>query len=406
MEKKKKLIIGGIAVAIAAAGVGGFLYFNSDKDDKDDDNRKHYKNVEKKAEEAAEKWIKDDYYYGNYVLISELIENEVLKSKDLEVDGDKCDGYVAIERDSKKIKTNAYIKCSKYTTKEYDKEIMMGTEYKSLSYELKNEDKLKEPLSVKSVSLSSSSILIKANKNDLKKIDSVKALIDIKDLDIDEEGEYKTDELEIIAYDEDGKEIKDIEIDTTVTARVQVSSFSKSVKIEIVPKGKLVDGKAIGRVQIMGDNYVTIHGSKKALDEIETLQVEVDVEGLGNEDSKEYKVSLAKPEGVTSISETHCDVKISFEDIIQKEIKISDIKMKNLDSSLSASFKSEKDKEVVIVVTGAESVINGMGSYSIDAYVDLKDLKKGEHEVEVQIDNKDSRVNYTVNNKITIVITK
>lgn len=409
MEKKKKFIIGGVVVALAAAGVGGYLYFSgeSDKDD-DKDERKYYKTVEKRAEEAAEKWAKDDYSYRDYVLISDLIEDEVLDSKDLEVDenDDKCDGYVTLERDDKKIKTNAYIKCEEYTTKDYNNEIMMISDYRTLSYELKNEDELEESLSVKYVDLSLTSIVIKGNRNDVDRVDTVKALIDLDDLDIEEEGEYDTEELEIVAYDEDGKEVKDIEFASNVTARVQISSFSKSVKIEVVPKGKLIDGKAIGRTQIMGDNYVTIYGSEKALEDIETLKVEVDVEGLGNEESKEYKVSLTKPEGVTSISETHCDIEIYFEDIIENEFTVDDIKMKNLDSSLSASFKSEKDKEVVIVVSGAESVINSMSRYSIEAYVDLKDLKEGEHELEVQIDNKDARVSYTVKNKITVAITK
>lgn len=408
-KKKKKILIIVIIIILIAAGVGVYFYLNREDDSKKEDNKKSYKNVEKKAEEATEKYIEEEYYYKEYILISDLIEKGYLKKTVLEIKDtdDKCDGYVNIDRDSKKVKTQAYIKCGEYTTKNYDEEIMKTSEVKSLTYELLNEDDLDSSLSISYVDLSKSSVVIKGNKNIVKEVASVKALIDLKDLDIEEQGSYKAEDLKVVAYDSDGKEIDDIDIVANqVSAEIRVKSYSKMVPIKVTTSGNLVKGKAISSISIKDNSRVTIYGAEKDLKDIEYLPVIINVDGLGNEKSKEFKISLAKPEGITSISESHCEVKIDFDDEGQKEITIDDIKFKNLDSNLSATLKSEDDKKVTIVVTGAKNVINYLSKYSIDAYVDLKDLKEGEHEVEVKIDNKDSKLSYSVAKKITVVLSK
>lgn len=409
-KKKRKILIAFIAIILlVAGGIGIYFYLENKEDSKDDDIKKEYKKVEKKVEDAVKEYIEEDYYYDSNILISDLIERGKIKEKALEVDetDDKCDGYVTIDYSGKNVKAQAYIKCNEYTTKNYDEEVMKTSETISLSYEIVNEDAIDASLSVGYVDLSKYSVIVKGNKNIVKNVGSVKALIDLKELDIKEQGNYNAHDLKLVAYDEDGEEVEDVEIISgDVEANIQIKSYSKTVPVKVVTKGNLVKGKAISSISIDENSRVTIYGAEKDLKDIEYLPVEIDVEGLGNEESKEYKVSLANPTGVTSISETHCEVTIYFDDEGQNEITIDDIQFKNLDSKLSATFKSEEDKKVTVVVTGAKDVVDYMSKYSIDAYVDLKGLKAGEHEVEVQIENKDSRVSYSIAKKVKVVISK
>ena len=77
---------------------------------------------------------------------------------------------------------------------------------------------------------------------------------------------------------------------------------------------------------------------------------------------------------------------------------------KNLASGLTANAKTEGDQVVNVVVKGVQSVIDSLTADDIVAYVDLSGYTAGEHEVAVQIENNDPRIEYVVTKNITIVI--
>lgn len=278
----------------------------------------------------------------------------------------------------------------------------------SVTYDLLNESKLNSKLSVGEVTLSKSEVVVKGSQDNLDKIATVKALIDLDNDDLTEAGTYNIDNVPLAAYDGNGKLMSNIDIvPSSVTATITLNTYSTSVPISVRTKGTLVTGKAISSISINGaSSYsVDVYGEQSVIDTIKNVPVSIDVNGLGSSDSKTYNVTLPKPSGVKYMSETNAKIVVSFGDEKQKTIENVPISSpKNLASGLTANAKTESDQYVEVVVKGVQSVIDSISADDIVAYVDLSGYTAGEHQVAVQIENDDPRIEYVVTKNITIII--
>lgn len=277
----------------------------------------------------------------------------------------------------------------------------------SISYELLNENKLNEKLSVENVELSKSEVVVKGSEDALEKIATVKALIDLKNPDYTDAGNYETDNIPLVAYDENGNLLENIEIvPSTVSASITLDTYKASVPIKVLTTGSLITGKAISAVTINGSNSYTvdIYGEKSAIDNISSVPVTIDVSGLGNSGSKTYNVTVSKPNGVRYISDTSAKIIVSFGDEKQKPLNISVISNKNLDDRLKVNLTDAS--AIAVQVKGVQSVIDNITEENISAYVDLAGYTPGDYEVELKIDNDDPRVSFVVTNKVKIKISE
>lgn len=268
---------------------------------------------------------------------------------------------------------------------------------KSLTYDVLHQDNLDSKLSIDSVELDRSEVIVKGAEYKLEQVATVRALVDVDEFAKQEAGELTLDSVPLVAYDTNGK-VVDVEIvPKTVTAKVTISSPSKEVPIEIVPKGDLAFGKAIKSLSSNIDS-VTIYGSEDALSRIDSLEAEIDVTGLDAD--KDYTVTLKRPTGVTEISAKTVTVKVTVDDSTTKEFENISIATENLDSSkYKVQALSEEDSRVTVVVTGSQSIINSIDSSIIKAYVDLDGLGVGEHEVEVKVVGDDVKLTYASKTK-------
>ena len=245
--------------------------------------------------------------------------------------------------------------------------------------------------------LDRSEVIVKGAEYKLDKVATVRALVDVDEFPTQEAGELTLKDVPLVAYDTNGK-VVDVEIvPKTVTAKVTISSPSKEVPIEIVPKGDLAFGKAIKSLSSNIDS-VTVYGSREALDKLDSLEVEVDVTGL--EEDKEYTVTLKRPNGITEISQSTITVNVALDDSTTREFENISIATENLDTSkYKVQALSEEDSRVTAVVTGSKSIIDNIDPSIINAYVDLDGLGVGEHEVEVKVKGDDVKLNYTSKTK-------
>ena len=116
---------------------------------------------------------------------------------------------------------------------------------KSLTYDVLHQDNLDTKLNIDSVELDRSEVIVKGAEYKLDEVATVRALVDVDDFPTQEAGEITLEDVPLVAYDANGKTV-DVEIvPKNVTAKVTVSSPSKELPIEIVPKGELAFGKAI-----------------------------------------------------------------------------------------------------------------------------------------------------------------
>ena len=280
------------------------------------------------------------------------------------------------------------------------------SESKTLNTDILNTDKLESTLVISSVKLDKDEIIIKSYKEKLETVANVKALVDVNALNATKAGTYTLDNVKLIAYDEKGTEIKDIEIvPETVTATVVVTSPSKVVPVKIVPIGEVASGSAISSITA-NVNTVTLYGDEEVLSSINEITVNIDVTDLSKD--KSFQETIVKPNGVRSMSDTNVTVSVKMETETSKEFKDIPIEFENLDTSkFKALAKSEQDTKVDVVVKGVNSLLDKLKQEDIKAYVDLSDLEAGTYQVPVIVTGSDLKLKYSSRTiKIEVVISK
>ena len=278
----------------------------------------------------------------------------------------------------------------------------------AVSYDLLNENKLSEKLSVENVELSKSEVVVKGSEDALNKIATVKALVDLNNKDYADAGVYETENIPLVAYDDKGVMLTNVEIvPSKISASVTLDTYKATVPIKVLTTGTLVTGKAISAVTIngAGSHFVDIYGEKSTIDSITSVPVTIDVNGLGNSGSRTYNVTITKPNGVRHISESSAKINISFGDEKQKTININDVHSRNLDNALSANFP-DGIVALAVQVKGVESIVDAITEENIKAYVDLAGYTVGSYEVDLKIEGDDPRVSYVVSSKVKIDITE
>ena len=267
------------------------------------------------------------------------------------------------------------------------------SESKTLTTDLLNQDSLDSKLVVDNVKPEVDKVVIKGTDdenaiNSLTKVATVKALVDVSSLNNQDVGTVTLKDVPLKAYDSNGNSL-DIEIvPSKIEVSVDLSSPSKTVPIRVVPKGDITFGKAISSISLSQSN-VTVYGQQEVLDELEYVPVNVDVDGL--KEDREYKLELEKPKGVKSMSINNVTVGITLGTSTDKDINNVNIDVRNL---YSVQGLSQNDIQVTVNVKGVESVLNNLQAEDITAYIDLKDYKPGEYEVEVKVEGTDPKVQY------------
>ena len=270
------------------------------------------------------------------------------------------------------------------------------SESKTLTTDLLNQDSLDAKLIVDNVTPEIDKVVIKGTDdenaiNSLKKVATVKALVDVSALNNQEVGTVTLKDVPLKAYDSDGNGL-DVEIvPSKIEVNVDLSSPSKTVPIRVIPKGDVTFGQAISSITLNESN-VTVYGQKSVLDDLEYVPVEVDVDGL--KENREYKLEIEKPKGVKSMSVNNVTVQIALGVATDKDISNVNIDVRNLNDKYSVQGLSQNDIQVTVNVKGVQSVLNSLTAEDIMAYIDLKDYKPGEYEVEVKVEGTDSRVQY------------
>lgn len=266
------------------------------------------------------------------------------------------------------------------------------SETRELDYDILHKDKLDSTLILDSVDLSRNDVIIKGASYKLKQVATVKALVDIDDINNPKVGTFTLKEIPLIAYDSDGKPV-DVEIvPSSVDAQIKITSPSKEVALQIVPKGDLAFGKSIKEFT-PSISKVTIYGDESVINSIESIPVEIDVTNLSS--SKTFNVNIDKPSGVRAISSKTVSIKVTLDDVITKEFTNMGISVENLNSNFKAYAINKEDREVTVVVKGSSDVVNNLDSKTIKVTVDLSSYTTpGEYDVDVKVTGDDLKLSY------------
>ncbi len=276
---------------------------------------------------------------------------------------------------------------------------------KAITYDLLNQDKLDYKKVIDNVTLSTSEVIVKGAKHQIDKVAIVKALIDIANLPNDEVGTQTIENVKLIAYDESGN-VVDVEIvPETISAEIVIKSPSKEVPLKFVTKGTVAFGYAIKTIE-SSDNKVTVWGNSEIINDLKYIEVEVNVNDIKT--NQKYKLEINKPSGVRAMSISTVNVDVSLDVSTDRELSNVGLIWRNLNlNKYKVQASSADDTNVTIILKGVESVIKEIGTNDVTAYLDLSGYTEGEHEVEVQVEGTDTRVEYVAKTKkVKVKITK
>lgn len=284
---------------------------------------------------------------------------------------------------------------------------------KNITIDVINKDKLDSKLSVQSVTLDKEEVIIKGtddekSSHNINKVATVKALVDIGSIVDPEAGVNTIDKVKLVAYDKYGN-VVDVEIvPETVSATVNIESYSGTAKLKVIPKNidKIAFGKAISSISASSDS-VNIYGDEDVVNQYidSYIPIEIDVSGLSS--SKNYTVVVPKPDGIREVSLKTITVKVALG--TEESMEIDDVKIDaiNLGPNLKAGAVGENSSKTTVIVKGTKEVLDNIDATTIKATVDLSGLDEGEHTVAVNVTGDDVKASYFAKtSKIKIRISK
>jgi len=275
----------------------------------------------------------------------------------------------------------------------------------NVTADLLNQGALDNKLIVESVVLDADEVSISGAEYKAKQVAVVKALVDLSEIDATKDGEYKIENAPLKAYNSKG-EVVDVEIvPSKMNATVTIKSPTDEVAIKVVTKGEVVFGKAIKAIE-QSETMVKVYGSADAIAELKSkgLIVEIDVTDL--KENKTYKIDLPKPVGIKSMTVSSITVEVKLDTITDKNIENVTINW-DIDDGYVVNTVNPQDEKLAVNVQGVESVINGVTSDDIEAYVDVRGKAPGKHTVEIKVVCKDTKITCTSLKKtIDVTITK
>ena len=254
---------------------------------------------------------------------------------------------------------------------------------RSISYDIVNNNKLESKLTVNGVKLSIDEVTIRGTEYKINQVAKVKALIDVENLTKKEVGTQSINDVVLKAYDNQGN-VVDVEfVPAKISADVDLSSPSKVVSLNFVPKGNLATGKAISGYSF-SQNEVTVYGDSETLASINSLDVEVDISNLTSDTS--YKAEIKKPSGIKSISTNYVTVNLSVDDSSSEPLKFNiPLTGINVGEGLIAQPIDNDNGFIVVEVQGASSILSSITESDITAYVDLSGLSEGTYTKEIMV---------------------
>ena len=268
---------------------------------------------------------------------------------------------------------------------------------KTLTYDLLNQDKLDSKLNISEIKLETNEVYVKSSSETLDKVATVKALIDVSSIESSNAGDYEIKDIPLVAYDENGKKLKNVEIvPKTVSATVKIDSFYVDLPVKVVPKGNLASGFAIESAT-SSISTVRVYGDQETIKALTFVPAEIDVSGLN--ENKTFNVSLSKPNGVRYMSEQTSSVDVKLGSEVTKEIAGISIETRNLSSDYVASTVNVEDTTSIVIAKGVQSVLDSITPESLSAHVNLSGYGPGTYSVPVEVEGENLNASYTPKTK-------
>lgn len=198
---------------------------------------------------------------------------------------------------------------------------------------------------------------------------------------------YKKEDIKIsvpaVAVDREGKEIKGVTV-TPNLVEVYIP-VNKSIRVPVTPKifGKPQQGYVVASVNVLPE-YVYITGDEDVLNTIKSISTkQIDITGLTGPVTETVPFDL--PDEVKLVkSDITAKVYIDIQKLATKDVTITNIEVKGAEGK----SVTVQNPEVVVTISGPESVVAGATSTDFTAYVDASNLSPGNYTLTVNVNTK------------------
>lgn len=195
---------------------------------------------------------------------------------------------------------------------------------------------------------------------------------------------YKKEDIKIsvpaIAVDKDGREVKGVSINPNfIEVNIPVN---RSIRVPVNAKifGKPQNGYDIASINVLPE-YVYITGDDSVLNAIKSISTkQIDISGKDGPVTENVPFDL--PDGIKLVkSDNAAKVYIDIQKMITKDITLSSIDVKGSENK----NVTIPNPDVVITVSGPESVVNSATPADFNAYVDATNVPPGTQSLSVNV---------------------
>ncbi|MFV0246954.1 MAG: YbbR-like domain-containing protein [Mycoplasmatales bacterium] len=266
--------------------------------------------------------------------------------------------------------------------KKVTKEMQIKSKYVNVS-------ELTKGVMLDTPSLSQDTVKIEGGSKDIESIESVYAIIDLKQIEDSSQADTASIKADLIAYDEKGIPVPSVviaqpTIDVQQAYEVNTRTVSANYIPTNLPSNKYVasvcDKESIDDCKTSdGSSYnsnVNVFGDKSAIDELSKVDYKIDLESKSDSQLKVTATAIL-PEGVFT-TESSKEVIVTLEKGMTKTIKNIPVRTNNLPSGVKVKTTSSENARIDVKVTGAESIVKDMTEDDLSLYIDLTGAKAGQ----------------------------
>lgn len=260
-----------------------------------------------------------------------------------------------------------------------------------LGYRFKNEESLTEKSSVSVDSIEHSEVEVKGSQAMIDNVYSVEAIIDLEGVT-----DSFTQNCKIKAYDRSGKVLDVDVVPSTVKVDCSLSNYSKTVPLVPEFTGNIAEGFAVDKITF-STSEVQIFGDESKLKNIDDIKVKVDVSDL--QEGKTFKdLKLVNLPDVNKMSFTTVDGTISVAPAVTKQF--TDVKVK-LRKGENQEVEMANNSFTVNII-GTQNNVDKLKKEAIELYIDTSGLKKGRHNLKIEVELGDKTLRYQIDNESLI----
>lgn len=251
-----------------------------------------------------------------------------------------------------------------------------------------NASDLTDGLVLDDPSLSEDMVTVTGGSQDISKIEQVKAIVDLSQLN-DAEGTSAKIEAKLSAYDDQGAIVENVTMsqDTIeVTQEFTVNSIMLPINYTFTnqPADQYVslvcDQEDVSACQSTDSTQykaqVAVFGNKDKIEDLTSVEYRINLANL-NVNNNQVEATAVLPEGVYTGESTQT-VTVTLEEGVTKTLKDVPVVEQNLGDGLVAKVVDSKDAFIDVKITGAQSTIEQIDGNNMSVTVDLDGYKAGD----------------------------